>query len=248
MTGGRWARALPLVALILLIVAAASIAVFSKGRHPPLPARSAAEKPVLMLLTSLPLVFPETFSLKGGGSPALAALEKRYRIVSIPVADKASLRNGGILLMAHALAQPSEALVDLDSWVRRGGRLVLLADPMLEWDSERPLGDPLRPAPMFPDTGLLAHWGLKLEAPDRRGPVQRKIGPLSVLTFSPGALSGGCEIAGDRLVARCRIGKGQVIVIADADFLDVGGPEDHADSAAANLEALLQQLAAIEPR
>ena len=62
--------------------------------------------------------------------------------------------------MAQPLAQPAEDLVALDDWVRGGGRVLLLADPMLEWPSKRPLGDPLRPPPMFMDTGLLAHWGL----------------------------------------------------------------------------------------
>ena len=72
--------------------------------------------------------------------------------------------------MAHPLAQTAENLVALDAWVRGGGRVLLLADPMLEWPSKRPLGDPLRPPPMFMDTGLLAHWGLRLDAPDERGP------------------------------------------------------------------------------
>ena len=61
--------------------------------------------------------------------------------------------------MAHPLAQTAENLVALDQWVRGGGRVLLLADPMLEWPSERPLGDPLRPPPMFMDTGLLAPLG-----------------------------------------------------------------------------------------
>ena len=70
-----------------------------------------------------------------------------------------------MLLMAHPLAQPAEALVDLDRWVRDGGRLLLLADPKLDWPSKRALGDTLRPPPAFADTGLLAHWGLRLDAP-----------------------------------------------------------------------------------
>ena len=115
---------------------------------------------MLLLLTSLPLMFGEDFSLQDSGSPALDALETRYRVVPISVTDPAELAKGRLLLMAHPLAQPAEDLVALDQWVRRGGRVLLLADPMLEWPSKRPLGDPLRPPPMFMDTGLLAHWGL----------------------------------------------------------------------------------------
>ena len=45
------------------------------------------------------------------------------------------------MLLAHPMAQTADALVDLDRWVRGGGRVLLLADPRLEWPSERPLGD-----------------------------------------------------------------------------------------------------------
>ena len=74
--------------------------------------------------------------------------------------------------MAQPQAQPAEALVELDAWVRRGGRVLLLADPALEWPSERPLGDLLRPPAAFADTGLLGHWGLTLTPPEARGPGQ----------------------------------------------------------------------------
>lgn len=244
MIRGKWAPA----GLLLAIAAVAAIAFSTRDRQPVPAARSAGEKPALMLLTSLPLVFPETFTLDGGGSPALAVLERRYRVVSISVADTASLRSGPILLMAHAQAQPSEALVDLDRWVRRGGRLLLLADPALEWESSRPLGDPLRPAPMFPDTGLLRHWGLRLDAPEKRGPVQREIGGRSVLTVSPGELSGDCAISADRAVARCRIGKGRATIVADADFLNLGGADGLDGPTRDNLNALLAELAALESR
>ena len=112
-------------------------------------AACSGRRPTLLLLTSLPLVFGEQFSIKGGGSPALKALETRYRVVPISVADQAELARGRLLLMAHPRAQPAEDLVALDQWVRGGGRVLLLADPMLEWPSDRPLGDPLRPPPMF---------------------------------------------------------------------------------------------------
>ena len=124
---------------------------------------------MLLLLTSLPLLFGEGFAVKDAGSPALKALETRYRVVPISVTDPAELAKGRLLLMAQPLAQPAEDLVALDQWVRGGGRMLLLADPALEWPSERALGDPLRPLPMFMDTGLLGHWGLRLDAPEQRG-------------------------------------------------------------------------------
>lgn len=229
------ARAAALLAAGL--VAAAGLAFVTDRPSAP----SSPGRPELMLLTSLPLVFGEQFGLEGG-SPALAALETKFTVTPVAVADSASLARGRLLLMAHPLAQPAEALVELDRWVRRGGRLLLLADPMLEWPSERPLGDTLRPPPAFADTGLLAHWGLRLDTPDERGPRLRKLGGQEIVTASPGVLAGRCAVSGDRLVARCRIGKGAATVVADADFLnveDLDGPTGH------NLEAMLAELTAL---
>jgi len=200
---------------------------------------------VLLLLTSLPLVFGEDFSLQSSGSAALEALETRYTVVPISVTGPTELARGRLLLMAQPLAQPAEDLVALDAWVRRGGRLLLLADPMLEWPSERPLGDPLRPPPMFADTGLLGHWGLRLDAPDARGPKREQLAGFEVLTVSPGRLFGRCRISGDRLVAHCSVGRGQATVVADADLIDtaaLGAGASH------NLDALLAELARLESR
>jgi hypothetical protein len=207
--------------------------------------RAPHDRPILLLLTSLPLVFGESFYLKASGSPALKALQSRYRVAPIGVSSPEELGRGKLLLMAQPRAQPAEDLVALDSWVRGGGRVLLLADPMLEWPSERPLGDLLRPAPMFVDTGLLAHWGLRLDAPDRRGPQQRRIGARTVMTASPGALEGSCRVAADAFVADCTIGQGRAIVVADADLLDADqfGPEERG-----NLDAVLAELAQLESK
>ena len=241
MRNARW-RALVQIAGMLIAAGAVAFVVSNRPSNP-LPARAAAERPTLLLLTSLPLMFGEQFSLQRGGSPALKALETRYRVVPISVTDQKDLAKGRLLLMAHPLAQPAEDLVALDGWVRRGGRVLLLADPMLEWPSERPLGDPLRPPPMFTDTGLLGHWGLRLDAPDERGPAARDLGNFQVATVSPGLLYGGCEVGRDRLVAHCRIGKGEATIVADADLLNVDqldGPKEH------NLDGVLAELARLE--
>lgn len=235
MTRARWRVAL----LAAVLIAGAAFALARSMDNAP---AAAAEKPSLLLLTSLPLVFGEQFSLDGGGSPVLKMLESRYRVVPISVTSPADLAKGRLLLMAHPLAQTAENLVALDEWVRRGGRVMLLADPMLEWPSERPLGDPLRPPAMFMDTGLLQHWGLRLEAPDERGTRVRQLGGGEVLTRSPGLLSGRCSISRDRLIARCRVGKGVAIIVADADFLDT--PHLGAEGSS-NLEALLRELATL---
>jgi hypothetical protein len=228
-------RVLLIAALLLVAGAAFAFTRILRAEAPP-------ERPKLLLLTSLPLVFGEQFSLQDAGSPALKALQGHYRVLPISVTDPRELAKGRLLLMAHPLAQPAEDLVALDEWVRRGGRVLLLADPMLDWPSDRPLGDPLRPPPMFMDTGLLGHWGLRLDAPDERGVQPRKLGGKDILTSSPGSLQGGCAISADHLVARCRIGKGRATVVADADLLDT----DHlGQSGERNLDALLAEFASL---
>jgi hypothetical protein len=238
------ARRRALIFAVLLIVGAAIIAGAISNREPePLPPRAAADRRDLLLLTSLPLLFNEDFSLNGGGSAAVKRLETRYNVIPISVTDPRELAKGQLLLMAHPLAQPAEDLVALDEWVRRGGRVLLLADPMLEWPSKRPLGDPLGPPPMFMDTGLLAHWGLKLDAPDKLGPVARMLGGFQVITLSPGSLAGRCSVSKDRLVSRCRIGTGKATIVADADLLD---SERLGFRARHNLDGLVAELARLE--
>src|SRR4029079_15176541 len=164
------ARPRALLILVALAVAAAALAYASRRHEVPGP-RPEAQRPPLMLLTGLPLLFGEEFSLKGGGSEALRQLQSRYRVVPIAVSSTSELARGRLLLMAQPQAQTPENLVALDDWARRGRRGLLLADPMLEWPSKLPLGARLRPPPMFADTGLLAHWGLRLAAPARGRPA-----------------------------------------------------------------------------
>ena len=238
------ARSRALVATVAAFVVVAALAVAASRQHSvSLGPRPPAERPPLLLLTSLPLMFGEDFSLKGGGSPTLARLNSRYRVLPISVTSDSELTKGRVLLMAQPRAQTAENLVALDSWVRRGGRVLLLADPLLEWPSKRPLGDKLGPLPVFMDTGLLAHWGLRLAGPDRRGPAERKLGGVEVLTASPGRLSGSCAISADGLVAHCRIGRGEATVVADADLLNSPAL---GSGGARNLDGLQNELATLE--
>ena len=205
------------VALLLVFLVLVAGFQFTRERLP------VAEKPELLLLTSLPIVFPDELTLNDGGSPVLTALEHHYRVTPISVADRQSLGARRLLLMAQPLAQPGEALVELDQWVRGGGRVLLLADPALEWPSDRPLGDALRPPLAFADTGLLGHWGLRLDPPASFAVREVAVEGRTIRTAGAGVLQptgSNCKVGADRLVAHCRIGRGEATVIADADFLD----------------------------
>ena len=186
------------------------------------------QKPELLLITALPIVTGEKFALDATGSPALTRLEQDFRVRPIGISDAGALRGGTLLLMAQPRAQPAEALVDLDAWVRGGGRVMILADPRLDWPSGRPLGDVLRPPFEYADTGLLKHWGLTLDPPGVAGPTKRKLGSAVVTAANPGTLHADtgsvCQISSDGFIADCPIGKGRAEVIADADFLNVEQP------------------------
>jgi hypothetical protein len=120
--------------------------------------------------------------------------------------------------------------------------VLLLADPALEWPSSRPLGSVARPPLAFPDTGLLGHWGIRLDAPDSIGPRKVEISNAQIETASPGVLvatGGNCSVERG-FVARCRIAKGKATIISDADFIDV--PE----SKSANLALLVSELERLE--
>jgi hypothetical protein len=227
---------------LAILLTAILAAILMEGPRPGLPPRPASERPQLLLLTSLPILFPEQLSLESKPEPVRTALESRYTIKPVSVADRASLDGHRLLLMAQPKAQPAEVLVELDAWVRSGGHVLVLADPALEWPSKWPLASPLRPPLAVPDTGLLGHWGLRLDAPDSSGPMTIEAGTARIETSSPGVLvatGGNCSVE-DGFVAHCRVGRGEATVIGDADFIDV------ADSASPNLTLLLRELNRLE--
>ncbi|GAA4011061.1 hypothetical protein GCM10022280_05650 [Sphingomonas swuensis] len=182
---------------------------------------SGTARPELALLTSLPILFGEQFTLDQPRSPLLAALEKDYRVTAVDGPEQVA--PGATLLAIQPQALTAERLVALDSWVRDGGRLVLLADPALRWESSRPLGDRFRPPYSFPDTGLLRHWGLTLRLLEagEEGATTLRLGKGRELTGQAGigALAAtGRECTATQALARCTIGLGRVIVVGDADF------------------------------
>ena len=209
-----------------------------------------AAKPELFLITALPIAFSEQFGLDQAGSPVMKALEQDYRVRLVDLPSQ--LPEGALLLAAQPRALPAEELVKLDDWVRRGGRMLLLADPMLEWPSDLPLGDRRRAPIAFADTGLLQHWGLRLDAPEQRGVVEHTTDLGPVTYQSPGELikiGGNCDIE-DHWSALCRIGRGRVIVVADADFLDeerVGQVAGHHADNLGMLHFMLMAASGVRP-
>lgn len=233
----RWLRFL---APALAIVAVAC----GNGAAPE--ARREQKQEQLALLTSLPLVFSEDFSLEAPKHPLMASLERQYRVTSVDGPEQ--LERGGLLLAVQPQALTAERLVALDRWVREGGRALLFADPRFTWESTRPLGDKFRPPFAFSDTGLLRRWGLTLTAGED-GPVLRQLGGREVETGSPGVLAAEpgatCEVSRDGLVARCRIGRGRAVIVADADLIQAGQAGGLDGPTEANLPGIMAELAAL---
>jgi hypothetical protein len=159
----------------------------------------------------------------GGRAPILQAVLPLAEPVD--TLDAATLQSFEHMLLAQPrLLQPQE-LVALDDWVREGGHVVILADPLLRRPDERPLGDPRRaPVTSLLDP-LMTHWGLTLE-PARPERIERRVLARGAMIQLAGAsrFAAGkgtpCALAENGLIAYCRIGKGRAVLIADADWID----------------------------
>ena len=107
--------------------------------------------PALALMGSVPIYWGEPGQLGdllGDANPphwARAVLERRWRLVPLDYLDEAALEAQERLLMAQPRGLSPEENVALDAWVRGGGHLLLLADPMMTGASRYPLGDRRRP-------------------------------------------------------------------------------------------------------
>lgn len=186
----------------------------------------------LGLMTSLPIYWPEAHDvgelLENGQKigQARKALETRYSLEPLDTLEADTLRGYDRLLLAQPRALSPSENVALDRWVRDGGRLLLFADPMLTVHSHFAVGDKRRAQDVILLSPILAHWGLELTFDPDQPPSERQvevegivlpIAQAGAFELRPG---GGCDIAKSRIMARCRIGRGSVTLIADAAVLD----------------------------
>jgi hypothetical protein len=223
--GGKRRPLLLLLAIALVLMSAFLVYAFTR------PAPD-GPKPTLGLMTTLPLQWSEggveaDLADDAQPHPAFARLSESYDVQ--PLDDVRDLSERRMLLLAQPRAFSPAELVQLDSWVRKGGRVLILADPALQWGSLYPLGDKRRPLFTSMLSPLFAHWGLELVLPiaDAEPMAIRKIGKLSIRTQTPGEWlkinrdgSARCALAEGGLLADCKIGKGRALLVADADLLD----------------------------
>ncbi|MGK2911516.1 MAG: Gldg family protein [Sphingobium sp.] len=173
-----------------------------------------------------PLAIMSSLDLFWGQSRTLAELERGFAIDRLDVLSRSTLADHERLLLAQPRLLAPEELVALDSWIRDGGRAVVLADPLLLWPSDLAMGDRRRPPVTSLLDPLLAHWGLRLEP--ATSSLRRRFSGNGRLLLMPGSSRftitrsayARCERVGDGWSVTCRVGSGKVRLIADADLLD----------------------------
>ncbi|QNE06048.1 DUF4350 domain-containing protein [Croceicoccus marinus] len=200
-------------------------------------------QPQLGLLTTLPILWAEgdvgtLLSGENTGSWVKEQLDARFQ--PVPIDRLTQLDDQRYLLMAQPRALAGDENVALDDWVRGGGHLLLLADPMLTAHSDYGLGDARAPQPVALVSPILARWGLELVFDPAQSPDERvSAGPLALPTRMAGSLrltgkghESRCELSENALVAQCEVGEGRVTVVADAALVeDADHPSESASDA-----------------
>jgi hypothetical protein len=193
-------------------------------------------KPKIAMMSSIPLKWGEASVgdiAKGETQPSAF-----YRLVSEigrvtmidTVASLKKLKPELLILVQPRLLEPQE-LVELDLWIRQGGRALIFADPALQWPSDYPLGDNRRPLFTSFLSPLFSHWGIELVLPvtnDEEQVTDVQVGDQSLQVISHGnwlpkvaaEKSRMCFIDKSALAAICTLGKGRAVLIADADLLE----------------------------
>lgn len=207
------------------------------------------------LFTTLPILWAETPDLAGllqNDAPPHWALAVLRRGGGQVVPLDTLLRLPGdkrLLVIAQPRPLSPQENVELDRWVRAGGRVLLFADPLLTHHSAYPLGDRRRPQDVVLISPILSRWGLVLQFDEAQPQGEREAEAFGEALpvnlpgrFAPFGGNPGCDLSGDGLGALCRIGRGRVLALADAALLESGGDPLADARRSAALEGLLRQV------
>ena len=220
------------------------------------------EKPRVGLFSSIPIYwgegdFGEMLDGAAGKDWVRAELETRIELVPLDTLEAEGLAGLERVILAQPRPLAPSENVAFDRWLAEGGQAVILADPMLTRHSRYPLGDRRRPQDVVVLSPILAHWGLELRFDEDQPGGERTVAiqgdnvPVNLhghfVAKGEGDAGRTCVIEDDGLIARCRVGDGEAVLLADAALLDA--EHDGAVSAQrqAGLWSLLGPLAAPEP-
>ena len=112
--------------------------------------------------------------------------------------------------------------------VRAGGRLLLVLDPALTGEYDLPLGDPRRPVDTALIPPVVARWGLAVSFDEDQAVAvtTARLGETALPLALSGAVAitdskaADCTLLANDAAARCRVGEGQVTLIADAALFE----------------------------
>jgi hypothetical protein len=211
--GGAWLRFPPPLGRLagLFLLALAGVLLWLGPAQSVTPV---ADRPKLAVLTALPLFWAEPGQAGNGPRDAPIVTVLRTRFTVEPLDDPLHLVRSGArrLLIAQPRALSPEQLVAIDRWVREGGTALVIADPLLRWPSTLPLGDRRRAPSASLLQPLLGHWGfghgalLPAEA-------RHVLSDGRLVTLSGAAMGKGLPL-------RKRIGRGEALLLGDADLID----------------------------
>ncbi len=207
---------------------AVALFLFSGGKETP------PQRPAVMVMSSIPLQWgtasmADVASGKAEPAPVYQKLTAKYKVTLLDDLQHMGEPGATPLLLIQPRALAPAELVKLDDWVRKGGSVIVFADPALDWPSELPLGDPRRPLFTSLLNPLFRHWGLELALPTEEEDNDPTVatGEYSLSMKSPGIFipvtkkkaMATCRIRKDERIAACSVGKGKALLIADADML-----------------------------
>jgi hypothetical protein len=172
----------------------------------------------------------------------------RHKGDVVPQDSLGSLSGIDLLVLAQPRPLSPRENVELDQWVRHGGRVLLFADPMLTAESAFAFGDRRRPQDVVLLSPILTRWGLDLTFDDQRGVGETDVNvqgyalPVNLPgQFRISKWSRQCKLIADGLIAQCRIGRGAVLAIADAAVLEDHGEGQQAPQRLIAFHALITQ-------
>ncbi len=183
-------------------------------------------------MTALPLMWGEgtpadVLAGRSGKSETLRIIETAFDVRAIDTISAKTLGRG-VAVIAQPRRLTPEELVAFDKWLLGGGRAMIFADPELVWPSRYAVGDNRRAPPVELLDPLFVHWGVALGDSDRQGRTI-SINGVAVRILASGAWTGpeNCTLIVPE-VLDCRIGRGRVLLVGDADMLDprVWGSKD----------------------
>ena len=251
----------PLLALATCLLFAAPVPALAQdvAVESALPAGDDAGRPELGLMGTIPIYWGEAGDfadlLSGGGEAhwARAVLERDFEPVPRDYLSAEALDGLDYLLMAQPRGLSPEENVALDAWVRAGGRLLLFVDPWMTGESHFGLGDRRRPQDVAMLSPILAYWGVALTMDDAQADetigIQHEGVELPVRmrgAFVPTGEGGHCTIGTEGLLARCPLGAGEALIVADAAMLDLHDPDPRSEAAlSAMLGSIFPQIGEI---